>query len=77
MSSFRLYNTGLSNSFLIVLIQGGLYLSIIYLGTMALMVFKSYKLKNNLYFSIGILQIFVIFYYSFSIYAIYDAFNSI
>ena len=61
MSSFRSYNTGLSNSFLIVLIQGGLYLSIIYLGAMVLMIFKSYKLKNNLYFSIGILQILLYF----------------
>ena len=61
MSSFRSYNTGLSNSFLIVLIQGGLYLSFIYFGTMILAVLKSHKLKDYLLFSIGILQILLYF----------------
>lgn len=31
MSKYRMYNTGLSNSFIIVLVQGGIYLTVFYL----------------------------------------------
>ena len=57
MSNFRYYNTGLSNAFIIVLIHGGIYLSMIYLVPMISITLKSHKHKNYFIFVIGILQI--------------------
>ena len=57
MSDFRSYNTGLSSAFIIVLIHGGIYLSIIYLAPMIVITLKSHKYKNYFVFVIGILQI--------------------
>jgi hypothetical protein len=61
MSGFRLYNTGLSSSFVIVLIHGGIYLSVIYLIPIIFVILKSFKYKNYFVFSIGILQILLYF----------------
>lgn len=61
MSSFRLYNTGLSSTFVIVLIQGGIYLSIFYLLPIILLTIKSYKKKDYIVFAIAITQILLYF----------------
>lgn len=61
MSSFRLYNTGLSSTFVIILIQGGIYLSIFYLLPMILLTIKSYKKKNYIVCAIAMAQILLYF----------------
>lgn len=61
MSSFRLYNTGLSSTFVIILIQGGIYLSIFYLLPIILLTIKSYRKKNYIVFAIAITQILLYF----------------
>lgn len=61
MSSFRLYNTGLSSTFSIVLIHGGMYLSILYTVPMIMMLNRSRKLKDMDTCIIGILQFILYF----------------
>ena len=63
MSNYRLYNTGLSNSFIIVLVHGGLYLILFYLvpiflncGILFFSKDKNYFLLENM-----ILQIYLMF----------------
>lgn len=46
MSSFRSYNTGFSNSIMIVLAQGGIYLFIVYLIPFFLSIIQSFKLRR-------------------------------
>ncbi|UJZ87816.1 hypothetical protein L3V65_01900 [Heyndrickxia coagulans] len=46
MSSFRSYNTGFSNSIMIVLAQGGIYLFIVYLIPFFLSIIQSFKLRS-------------------------------
>lgn len=55
MSKFRLYNTGLSNSFVVLLVQGGLYLLIFYLLPVILNSLNLIKSKNKNLFLIEIM----------------------
>lgn len=63
MSDYRLYNTGLSNSFIIVLVQGGIYLTLFYLIPICLnckkLIFS--KKKNLFLIEIIILQLYLLF----------------
>ena len=63
MSKFRLYNTGLSNSFVVLLVQGGLYLVIFYLLPVILNSLNLIKSKNKNLFLIEImlLQLYLFF----------------
>ena len=63
MSKFRLYNTGLSNSFVVLLVQGGLYLVIFYLLPAILNSLNLIKSKNKNLFLIEImlLQLYLFF----------------
>lgn len=63
MSNYRLYNTGLSNSFIIVLVQGGLYLILFYLIPIFLNCKKLIFSRDKNLFLIEnmILQIYLIF----------------
>ncbi len=61
MSSFRLYNTGLSSTFVIILIQGGIYLTIFYLLPIIGLTIKSYKKEDYIVCAIGITQILLYF----------------
>lgn len=63
MSSYRLYNTGLSNSFIIVLVHGGIYLTLFYLIPIFLNLKKLIFSKNKNLFLIEIilLQLYLMF----------------
>lgn len=63
MSSYRLYNTGLSNSFIIVLVHGGIYLTLFYLIPIFLNLKKLIFSKNKNLFLIEIilLQLYLLF----------------
>ena len=63
MSKFRLYNTGLSNSFVVLLVKGGLYLVIFYLLPVILNSLNLIKSKNKNLFLIEImlLQLYLFF----------------
>ena len=47
MSEFRHYNMGLSSNFLIIIIQGGIYLSILYIVPMLIGMLKAYRNKEK------------------------------
>lgn len=63
MSSYRMYNTGLSSSFIIVLIHGGIYLLLFYLIPIFLncknLIFS--KRKNLFLLEIMLLQLYILF----------------
>ncbi len=63
MSDYRMYNTGLSNSFIIVLVQGGIYLIIFYLAPLLLGLKNLIcaKEKNLFLIEILILQLYLMF----------------
>lgn len=63
MSDFRMYNTGLSSSFIIILTQGGIYLTIFYLIPMVGNCIKLYtnKKTNMTLFQVMLLQLCLMF----------------
>lgn len=63
MSDYRMYNIGLSNSFIIVLVQGGVYLVIFYLSPLLLGLRNLIwaKQKNLFLIEILILQLYLMF----------------
>lgn len=61
MSNYRLYNVGLSNSFVIVLSQCGLYLTSLYIVPLVYGFIKSIKSNNSFFIVLFILQIFLFF----------------
>ena len=61
MSDFRLYNTGLSSTFAVILIQGGIYFSIIYILPIIFLMVKSYREKDYEIFVIAIVEFLLYF----------------
>jgi O-antigen ligase len=65
MSDFREYNDGLSNSIAVILAQGGIYFSMIYIFPILFLAIYAIKKKN---IKLGVLVILFIFSISISIY---------
>ena len=63
MSAFRMYNTGLSSSFIIILTQGGIYLTLFYLIPMVINYIKLYSNRktNIVLFQLMPLQLYLMF----------------
>ena len=63
MSAFRMYNTGLSSSFIIILTQGGIYLTLFYLIPMVINYIKLYSNRktNIVLFQLMSLQLYLMF----------------
>lgn len=63
MSDFRQYNTGLSNSFITIIAQGGIFLTIFYLAPMILVFLKIFKNRKRDFtvFQLVLLQIYLFF----------------
>lgn len=61
MSDFRKYNMGLSSNFLIIIIQGGIYLTLLYIGPMIFGMIKSYRNKDMTEFGLFLTELLLYF----------------
>ena len=61
MSDFRKYNMGISSNFLIIIIQGGIYLTLLYIGPMIFGMIKSYRKKDMMEFGLFLTELLLYF----------------
>ena len=61
MSDFRKYNMGISSNFLIIIIQGGIYLTLLYIGPMIFGMIKSYRNKDMMEFGLFLTELLLYF----------------